>query len=306
MRLSSGIPAVLLACFLAGICGCRFAPNTAAASSKNAKHYSMRGVVVSTDTAKSQAVVDTDAIPGYMDPMTMPYTVSDKGQDAGILAKLRPGDTITATLTVSANFDVLSGITVVGHPAKINFPKPAPHKPLVAGESVPNFSFLDQSNQTVNLAQYHGKVLLMTFIYTRCPLANYCPRMSRNFADINNALAKDPALYAKTHLLSVSFDPAHDTPAVLRSYGGAYTGKFTESTFDHWTFAAPSEAELKQVLNFFLIDVVPGPHESLTHSLSTVVIAPDGKIYRWYPGNDWTPQQLLADVHALLKSPMQG
>lgn len=266
----------------------------------------MHGIVVSTDPAKDQVTVDTDTIPGYMIPMTMPYTVAKTGKDAATFAALKPGDTISATLTVSGLTNTLSGITVVAHPAKIKIPATAPHKPLVAGESVPNFSFLDQNNQTVNLAQYHGKVLLMTFIYTRCPLPNYCPLMTRNFAAINNTLASDPALYAKTHLLSVSFDPAHDTPSVLRSYGAGYIGKNATNAFSHWTFAVPSEAELKKVLNYFLIDVVPGPSQTLTHSLSTVVIAPDGKIYKWYPGNDWTPKQLLADVHTLLKTPAKG
>jgi protein SCO1/2 len=102
-------------------------------------------------------------------------------------------------------------------------------------------------------------------------------------------------------LLSVSFDPAYDTPKVLRSYGGAYTGKYTEETFQHWDFAAPSQKELSKVLHFFLVGVTPGENRTLTHSLSTVVITPEGKIYKWYPSNDWQPQQLISDVKELLK-----
>ena len=83
--------------------------------------------------------------------------------------------------------------------------------------------------------------MLVTFIYTRCPLPDYCIRMSRNFATIQKQLAADPQLYDKTHLLSISFDPAYDTPKVLRSYGGAYTGKYTKEKFLHWDFAVPSE-----------------------------------------------------------------
>jgi protein SCO1/2 len=101
------------------------------------------------------------------------------------------------------------------------------------------------------LKQYHGKLLLMTFIYTRCPLSDYCPRMSRNFAEIDKALSTDPALYAKTHLLSVSFDPKNDTPKVLKSYGAAYTGRYVKETFGHWEFAAPSEAELPKTVRWW-------------------------------------------------------
>jgi protein SCO1/2 len=142
-------------------------------------------------------------------------------------------------------------------------------------------------------------VLLLTFIYTRCPLPNFCVRMSRNFEQIDKALQKDPALYAKAHLLSVSFDPAYDTPAVLRSYGGAYTGNYSKETFAHWDFAAPTEKELPKVLQFFDIGATPEKDKTITHSLSTVVIAPDGRLYRWYPGNEWTPEQVLADVQKL-------
>ena len=141
--------------------------------------------------------------------------------------------------------------------------------------------------------------MLLTFIYTRCPLPNFCVRMSRNFAEIDKELEKDPKLYAKTHLLSVSFDPKYDTPAVLRSYGGAYTGNFMKETFAHWDFAAPTEQELPKVLEFFDVGATPEKDRTITHSLSTVVIGPDGKVVKWYPGNEWTVDQVMGDVRKL-------
>jgi protein SCO1/2 len=123
--------------------------------------------------------------------------------------------------------------------------------------------------------------------------------MSRNFAEIDNALRKDPRLYAKTHLLSVSFDPKYDTPKVLRSYGGAYTGNYSNETFAHWDFAAPTNQELPKVLQFFDVGATPEQDRTITHSLSTVLIGPDGKVAKWYPGNEWTPEQVLGDVRKL-------
>lgn len=226
----------------------------------------------------------------------MPYTL----KDPSVISELHPGDTITATLLDSSTSDTLDQIVIVGQ-AKADYLPPVQYRPLTPGESIPDFKLLNQSDKIIHLSQFRGKVLLMTFIYTRCPLASYCPRMSRNFAEIDKALSTDPALYEKTHLLSVSFDPEYDTPAVLRSYGGAYTGKYTRETFSHWDFAAPPEDELSKMLNFFLVGVTPGQSHTLTHSLSTIVITPDGKIYKWYPTNDWSPQQLLADVKELLQ-----
>jgi len=116
---------------------------------------------------------------------------------------------------------------------------------------------------------------------------------------IDQALQKSPALFAKTHLISVSFDPKYDTPQVLRSYGGAYTGRYSQETFEHWDFAAPPEKELPKVLEFFDVGATPEKDKTITHSLSTVVIGPDGKIAKWYPGNDWSLQDVLGEVRML-------
>jgi protein SCO1 len=297
MRFSSGLTAVLLASALAAVSGCHTAAAPANSSATNGvKQYHVRGVVVSADTASGVVTLDTEAIPGFMPPMTMPY----KLENPGVASGLKPGDTLTAELLASKDSDILDQVVIVKQ-AKLNALPAIQYKPLLPGESVPNFSFLNQSNKTIHLDQFRGKVLLLTFIYTRCPLSTYCPRMSRNFADINKALSSEPKLYARTHLLSVSFDPSYDTPAVLRSYGGAYTGKYTQATFQHWDFAAPPEKELARVLKFFLVGVTPEKNHVLAHSLSTVVITPQGKIYKWYPTNTWTPQQLLADINTLLK-----
>jgi protein SCO1 len=281
--------------------GCHRSPQQAESSSTSEKPHHIRGVVVATDAAKGTVTVDTDAIPGYMESMIMPYTL----KDPGIVSELHPGDTITADLYTSNATSLLDQIVVVGQ-AKADYKPPVAWKPLNPGDPVPDFKLLNQGGKLIHISQFRGKVLLVTFIYTRCPLADYCPRMSRNFAHLDKLLAADPALYAKTHLLSVSFDPKYDTPAVLRSYGGSYTGLYTEEKFAHWDFAAPPEKELPDVLHFFLVGATPEKDRTITHSLSTIVIDPKGRIYKWYPSNDWTPEQLLSDVKQLLQHSDQG
>lgn len=289
----------LLLAVLVFSAGCRRSTSSASgaepASANGVRRFHIRGVVVSSNAKTGEVTVDTQAIPGYMDAMTMPYTL----KQPNIATELHPGDTITATLEASANADLLDEIDVVGQ-AKPDYKPAVTYNDLEPGEQVPDFHFLNQDGRMVSLAQWKGKVVLLTFIYTRCPLPNFCVRMSRNFADIDKALQADPKLYAKTHLLSVSFDPKYDTPKVLRSYGGAYTGRYTQETFAHWDFAAPPEKELAKVLQFFDVGATPEKDHTITHSLSTVIIGPDGKIAQWYPGNDWTPQQALAEVHKLI------
>jgi len=280
------------------IAGCHSATKGRETGSQQAaKRFHIRGIVVSSDARTGSVTVDTDTIPGYMEAMTMPYTLAQPN----VATELHPGDTITATLIVTADADTLDEIDVIAQ-GKPDYKPAVTFNDLEPGEAVPDFTFLNQSGRTVRLREWHGKVLLMTFIYTRCPLPNFCVRMSRNFADIDKQLQKEPQLYAKTHLISVSFDPKYDTPVVLRSYGEAYTGKYTKETFEHWDFGAPTEKELPRVLEFFDVGATPEKDKTITHSLSTVVIGPDGRIFKWYPGNDWTPDQVMQDVRKILGS----
>ena len=300
-RFSSCLLAFLALGAIIAITGChRSTPQAARASSSSEKPHHIRGVVVSTDAAKGAVTLDTEAIPGYMEAMIMPYSL----RNPGIISELHPGDTITADLFTSESESALDNIVIVGQ-AKADYKPPVAYKPLNPGDPVPDFKLLNQSGKLIHISQFRGKVLLVTFIYTRCPLANYCPRMSRNFAKLDKLLASDFDLYSGTHLLSISFDPAYDTPAVLRSYGGAYTGQYSDEKFIHWDFAAPPQKELPDVLHFFLVGATPEKDRTITHSLSTVVIDPDGKVYKWYPTNDWTPEQLLADVKQLLQQSQQ-
>src|SRR5665213_1826602 len=204
--------------------------NTAANSPQSsAKQYSVRGKVISVDAKDGVISLDTEAIPGFMEAMSMAYTL----QNPSVASELHPGDRITAQLHLGAQGAVLSDI-VITQQAVLNALPPVQYHVPQAGEAVPNFKLLNQSGREIHLNQFRGKVLVLTFIYTRCRSSQFCPLMSRNFAELDQLLAADPKLYAKTHLLSISFDPKYDTPKVLRSYGGAYTGRFTKENFQHW------------------------------------------------------------------------
>ena len=285
--------ALLGASGLLGITGCQQKSSTAASSTKQ---YPIRGTVVQVDQNDSQITLQHDAIPSFMEAMTMQYPVTDKAA----LGEVHPGDKIVATLLADPSPQGpvhlrLSEIVVIAQ-AKPDYSQGVQYHVPTAGDLVPDFTLLNQSDKKIDLKQYRGKVLLITFIYTRCPLADYCPRMSRNFAQIDQALAGDAKLYKDTHLLSVSFDPTYDTPKVLRSYGGAYTGKYSRETFGHWEFAAPSEKELARMEQYFDVGVTPGEKGTLQHSLATVLIGKDGKVVAFYPTNDWSVADVLQQV----------
>jgi len=284
------------------ISGCRQSKPAAPAADTSAaatpatpvKSYPIRGKIVSITGA--DVMLDHEAVPGFMEAMTMSY----KLKDPTIVSELHPGDRITATLLVSKDPDgfnnVLLDQIVVTAQAKPDYKPSAQYHVPQPGDVVPDFKLVNQSNREIHLSQFQGRVLLVTFIYTRCPLADFCPRMSRNFADVDKALATDPALYSKTHLLSISFDPAYDTPKVLRSYGQAYIGQSAKEAFAHWDFAAPHANDVAALTQFFNVGTTPGDNRTINHSLSTVLIGKDGKVAAWYHSNDWKPADVVAQV----------
>jgi protein SCO1/2 len=163
------------------------------------------------------------------------------------------------------------------------------------GDEVPNYTLRNQDNREIRINNYRGKALLLTFIYTRCPIPEYCTLMSNNFAQIDRELGNDAELYMKTHLLSISIDPANDTPPVLRSYGAAHTERYQNETFAHWEFASGTMEQVKQIAEFFGLRYYPQKDE-IIHGLRTVIVNPEGKVAKVYSGNDWKPEEVVEEL----------
>jgi protein SCO1/2 len=263
------------------------------------KRYHFTGRIISIDNQAQSASIDGDLIQGFMEPMVMSYKI----KPASMLRQLSPGDSISADIVVvdhdprdeNADSDYwLENVKVTGHAAQppANGPK-AFHMPS-PGEEVPDFAFTDQDGKHISLHQFRGKTVMVTFVYTRCPFPDFCPRVSSNFADLYKQLGSNPSL-AEAQLLSISFDPEHDTPKVLRNYGFSVAHTHDAALFRRWEFAAPKAADLPKIADFFALTVKP-EGGMITHSLSTAVIGPDGKIVKWYHGGDWQVSDLIKDA----------
>ena len=262
------------------------------------ERYQLKGQVVAVDKPQKKLKVDHEAIPGFMSSMTMPYPV----RDARLLEGLAPGDQITADVRVNRAGVWLENIVLVKKGDGTYAPPIGQFQEPLAGEEVPNFVLVNQNARQIRLHEYRGKALLITFVYTRCPFPDYCPLMTQNFVEIEKALGKDPESYAKTHLLSISFDPEYDTPQVLRAYGSKYVRQRGTQAFDHWEFAVTPAADKAKIAAFFGL-AYRRDNGVLVHSLSTTLISPDGKIYKWYNDNTWKPKDVLQDLTASLRSP---
>ena len=255
----------------------------------NEQLYDLRGKVVSVDARSRTISVEHEEIPGFMEAMTMDFTLEH--DDA--LKVAAPGDTIQATLVVGDRSSWLEN-PVITKVASGTAPEVAAEGPS-PGTTVPDFRLVNQNEKKIGRDDYRGRALLLTFIYTRCPLPDYCPLMSTNFAQINRELEKDPALASRAHLLSVSVDPDFDTPKVLRSYGAAHTENYLAEKFETWEFATGTPEEIRKLAEFFGLSYYP-EKEQIIHSLRTAVITPDGRVQRIFRGNEWKPEEALAEL----------
>jgi protein SCO1/2 len=229
-----------------------------------------------------------------MPAMTMPFVVLEK--DAALLREVSPGDEVTATLVVPDSRYWLEDLVVVrkGTPDPNATAAPRAHEPH-PGDSVPDVALVDQDGRPLRLADYHGKAVALTFIFTRCPMPDFCPLMMRNFQAAHATLTKDAALAARTHLLTISFDTEHDTPDVLRAFGKPF--QKTAAPFTHWTLATGKEEAIRQLGGALGLDYVE-EDRSFTHNLRTAVLGPDGRLRRLFGGNEWTPEELVAELRA--------
>ena len=258
------------------------------------RRYEITGRVVSVDKSAKQVVLAHQAVPGYMTAMTMGFKVKEQWA----LDAMALGDRVNAVLVADPEGAYIESPVIT----KASGTQPEPstnslHEPLV-GDRVPDFDLVNQAGKRIRLSQFAGRPLMLTFIYSRCPLPDYCIRMSNNFGEVAKELkASDPKLYSRVQLLSVSIDPEYDKPEVLREYAKTYAGD-VDPKLDHWTFATGSPEQVRKIADYFGL-AYEQQSGQIIHSLRTAMIAPDGKIAFLYKGNDWKSSDAVGDLKSM-------
>jgi protein SCO1/2 len=271
-----------------GMIGFAFAVLVFSGCNGSPKHYQLVGTVMSKSVEDGQLVVDHKEIPGFMMAMTMPYT----SHDAAGLQAVQPGDKITADVVVeSPNHYWLEHIVITDSSGRAAAAANAPHE-LQVGDPVPSVPFVNQDAKSLVLTDFKGKAVLLTFIYTRCPNPDFCPRISGQFAAVEKELEKSPADYAGTRLLSITLDPTYDTPTVLRKYGLSYLNN-NAAALDHWEFLATTPDDLQPLATEFGLEYSVQDNQ-IAHSMNTILIGADGKVAKQWPGNDWKTDEVVA------------
>lgn len=307
--------AALVLIAASGLSGCQQAapPAPSASAAKpsavpEVRTFHVTGTVRAVNADAKVVTIRHQAIPGYMDAMTMPFSVKERA----LLDDVRPGDEVEGTLRVNKDDSELM---------ELNVTRPAPAQPLTlklsdgaasvqkatrlieVGEMVPDFVVTTQEGKELRLSDLRGKVVALTFIYTRCPLPDFCPLMDRKFAELAGSISAFPDRAEQIRLLSVSFDPEHDTPDVLTKHATVQGAKPPL-----WTFAVASHAELARVAPGLGLTYGPMANE-VVHNLVSVVIGPDGKLAARESGSTgktWKPADLLKVIYGLLPGRKAG
>ena len=267
--------------------------------SGDSKEYKLQGQILQLSRDGKEANIKHEDIVGFMPAMTMPYHVRDAKEFSGIA----PGDLINATLVVVSNDAYLKDVKKVGNAplAQAADATPAPGSPaanlLKEGAPVPNTTFLDQDGKKRNFDSFKGQAVVLTFIYTRCPMPSFCPLMDKNFVKLQEKLKADPLL--NVHLVTVSFDPENDTPPVLKKHA-----QELGANPKVWTFLTGDVDTIDQFAGKFGVSIQRSIDDqknvNITHNLRTAIIDRQGNLIKTYTGNEWTPEQVIADIKVLV------
>ena len=267
--------------------------SAAAAACSDHKSYPIVGQVLAVNVDRQELTVRHQDIRGFMPGMTMPFKVKDPAQVAGST----PGDLITARLVVGDRTAFLDDVKKTGAaPLPADVARP-PAAPLVEpGAEVPDAVFVDHEDRERRLSDWRGKTTVVTFIYTRCPVPDFCPLMDRHFAAVQDALARDPELAQRVRLLSVSFDPDYDTPAVLKKHA-----ERTGADPRIWLYLTGTREQVDTFAAGFGVTIMreDGTMEEIIHNLRTAVIDANGRLAHVLNGNDWQPERLLEEIRAV-------
>jgi len=272
------------ALFAAALAGC--APR--------AREYPLEGQILAVRPATNELLIKHGDIPNFMPGMTMAFRVAEPR----LLADRTAGDLIRATLNVTDTDAWISTVEKTGSAPLPDIPSASPAEGsdlLDAGEAVPDTTLTDQAGRPIRLTEWQGSAVAVTFIYTRCPLPQFCPMLDRRFAEVQRLAAADPALAGRVRLLSVSFDPDADKPEVL----AAHAAKLGANP-DVWRFATAPRDEVDRFAIRFGVNVIREHDGTITHNMRTAVVGPNGHVTHLRDGSEWTADALVADLRAAL------
>lgn len=284
---------VIVLCLLGVLCVNGCSRRTGAAV------YVVEGTVERTYPGEPRVQIAHDHIPGYMPAMTMDFNV----KNPGALAGLQAGDRVRFNLVVTREKGWIENVQRIGKAAS-KLPRTLASRanwtpPLKVGHVIPEVVFTNEMGRAVKLSDYRGQALAISFIFTRCPFPEYCPRMSRQMAKVHESLLFIPNAPTNWHLFSISFDPEYDRPNVLQEYRRNL--HVVES--NRWQFLTGAPEEIKQFCAQFGVYLMRN-RGTIEHNLMTAVIDTQGRLQRLFPGNKWKPDDVIDELASAAALPV--
>ena len=272
-------------------------------SSVAAQEYPVTGMVLSVDRARNTFTASIQAIPAFMPAMAMPFEVRQRKDLDGLV----PGAVVEFVLVIDRSSSHAERIRIVRYQSVEQDPLAAsrlklltqiagatPQRVLAIGEMVPDFRLTDQQHRTVALSDVRGKVVAINFIYTSCALPNFCLRIANDFSVLKKRFGAQ--LGRDLVLLTVTFDPAHDSPEVLAQYASQWAADPAT-----WHFLTGTVSDVQRVCHLFGVDSFPD-EGVMNHSLHTAIVDRQGKLVANIEGNGFTADQLGDLTGAVLDS----
>lgn len=258
------------------------------------KIFDVTGVIRAPLDATDRLVIAHQDIPGFMPAMTMAFSVGNPAE----AMTLKAGDRVQFRLHVTDTSSSAGDFLVTGQEAISAAPAPAERSGrnrLNPGDLVPDFSLLTQGGRPLSTTALRGQVTLVTFIFTRCPIPEYCPAMAARFGKIQQAIVADPKLTGRVRLLSISLDPEFDRPEVLKAYGEAVGANFTV-----WQFATGKKEQIAALAKSFAV-FTERKGAVIEHTLCTALIGADGRVVEFWRGNSWQTKEAVDAITATVQ-----
>jgi protein SCO1/2 len=280
--LSRALKLFPLVCWIVAVSGCREATPTT-------REFAVRGVVVEVRADGASAVIRHEEIPGYMAAMTMPF----RARHTNELAGLRPGDEVTFRFHVTRDESWIEQVRRTARaPAATNSTAtpPATNAPVRLVDFVGDMVFTNELGQTVRWRDFDGQAIGLTFLFTRCPVPDYCPRLAKNFAAATRKLRARPDAPANWRLLALTIDPAFDTPVVLRNYAALHG-----ADSNRWNLLVTSPENTRRFTQLFGLNYEPASG-TIEHDFRTVVVDAAGRVRTMWPIGGDTSDALVAEL----------
>jgi protein SCO1 len=285
---------LLTACVALALWGCGRSTN----SDEKPDHYDTRGVVRGFSPDRSTIEIQHEKIPGFMPSMTMPFVAKDPKE----IADLKTGDAISFRMAVTKDDFWIENVkkvrreqVKVAEPKKTSSVSTEHDARLKEGDETPAFKLTNQNGEPISLETFRGQPFVLTFVFTRCPVPNFCPRMSNNFEELQAAIKRGSGTLATTRLLSITLDPGYDTPKILSDYAG-----FHHADSKIWTFVTGDDKQIDSLTSAFSV-YRQNEGGTISHGLATALINSDGRIEKIWRGNAWTPAEVTEAIQAKTK-----